>query len=91
MIREGFDVSKDPRAEQIKKLKFETIEPSLAARMSNQLGFGPSGMIDVGEEVVEDVKGIYGKYAPKIAKGALTGLQIIGTPLASSIFYGTYV
>jgi hypothetical protein len=66
-------------------------EPSLAARMSNQLGFGPSGMIDVGEEVVEDVKGIYGKYAPKIAKGALTGLQIIGTPLASSIFYGTDV
>jgi hypothetical protein len=91
MIREGFDVSKDPRAEQIKKLKFETIEPSLAARMSNQLGFGPSGMIDVGEEVVEDVKGLYGKYAPKIAKGALTGLQIIGTPLASSIFYGTDV
>jgi hypothetical protein len=66
-------------------------EPSLAARMSNQLGFGPSGMIDVGEEVVEDVKGLYGKYAPKIAKGALTGLQIIGTPLASSIFYGTDV
>jgi hypothetical protein len=66
-------------------------EPSLAARMSNQLGFGPSGMIDVGEEVIEDVKGIYGKYAPKIAKGALTGLQIIGTPLASSIFYGTDV
>jgi hypothetical protein len=91
MIREGFDVSKDPRAEQIKKLKFETIEPSLAARMSNQLGFGPSGMIDVGEEVVEDVKGLYGKYAPKIAKGALTGLQVIGTPLASSIFYGTDV
>ena len=91
MIREGFDVSKDPRAEQIKKLKFETIEPSLAARMSNQLGFGPSGMIDVGEEVIEDVKGLYGKYAPKIAKGALTGLQIIGTPLASSIFYGTDV
>jgi hypothetical protein len=91
MIREGFDVSKDPRAEQIKKLKFETIEPSLAARMSNQLGFGPSGMIDVGEEIVEDVKGLYGKYAPKIAKGALTGLQVIGTPLASSIFYGTDV
>jgi hypothetical protein len=66
-------------------------EPSLAARMSNQLGFGPSGMIDVGEEVIEDVKGIYGKYAPKIAKGALTGLQVLGTPLASSIFYGTDV
>jgi hypothetical protein len=66
-------------------------EPSLAARMSNQLGFGPSGMIDVGEEVIKDVKGIYGKYAPQIAKGALTGLQVLGTPLASSIFYGTDV
>jgi hypothetical protein len=91
MIREGFDVSKDPRAEQIKKLKFETIEPSLAARMNNQASFGLSGMMETGEAVVEDVKGLYGKYAPKIAKGALTGLQVIGTPLASSIFYGTDV
>jgi hypothetical protein len=48
-------------------------------------------MIDVGEEVIKDVKGIYGKYAPQIAKGALTGLQVLGTPLASSIFYGTDV
>ena len=91
MIREGFDVSKDPRAEQIKKLKFETIEPSLAARMNNQAAFGLSGMMETGEAVVEDVKKIYGKYAPQIAKGALTGLQVIGTPLASSIFYGTDV
>jgi hypothetical protein len=82
----GFEKVKTP----LETLAQKT-EPSLAARMSNQLGFGPSGMIDVGEEVVEDVKGIYGKYAPKIAKGALTGLQIIGTPLASSIFYGTDV
>jgi hypothetical protein len=66
-------------------------EPSLAARMNNQAAFGLSGIIDVGEEVIEDVKGIYGKYAPKIARGALTGLQVIGTPLASSIFYGTDV
>ena len=82
----GFEKVKTP----LETLAQKT-EPSLAARMSNQLGFGPSGMIDVGEEVVEDVKGIYGKYAPKIAKSALTGLQIIGTPLASSIFYGTDV
>jgi hypothetical protein len=82
----GFEKVKTP----LETLAQKT-EPSLAARMSNQLGFGPSGMIDVGEEVIEDVKGIYGKYAPKIAKGALTGLQIIGTPLASSIFYGTDV
>jgi len=66
-------------------------KPSLASRMSNQLAFGPSGMIDVGEEVIKDVKGVYGKYAPQIAKGALTGLQVIGTPLASSLFYGTDV
>jgi hypothetical protein len=66
-------------------------KPSLASRMSNQLAFGPSGMIDVGEEVIKDVKGVYGKYAPQIARGALTGLQVIGTPLASSLFYGTDV
>ena len=73
--------------------QLETIkkEPSLASRMSNQLGFGPSGMMEVGKEVVEDVKGIYGKYASQIAKGALTGLQVAGTPLASSLFYGTDV
>jgi hypothetical protein len=79
----GFEKVKTP----LETLAQKT-EPSLAARMSNQLGFGPSGMIDVGEEVVEDVKGIYGKYAPKIAKGALTGLRIIGTPLASTVLYG---
>ena len=66
-------------------------EPSLAARMNNQASFGLSGMMETGEAVVEDVKKIYGKYAPQIAKGALTGLQVIGTPLASSIFYGTDV
>jgi hypothetical protein len=79
----GFEKVKTP----LETLSQKT-EPSLAARMSNQLGFGPSGMIDVGEEVVEDVKGIYGKYAPKIAKGALTGLRVIGTPLASTALYG---
>ena len=73
------------------QLKAIKKEPSLATRMSNQLASGPSGIIDVGEEVIEDVKGLYGKYAPKIAKGALTGLQVIGTPLASSVFYGTDV
>jgi hypothetical protein len=66
-------------------------KPSLAARMNNQAAFGLSGMMETGEAVVEDVKKIYGKYAPQIAKGALTGLQVIGTPLASSIFYGTDV
>jgi hypothetical protein len=66
-------------------------KPSLASRMSNQLAFGPSGMIDVGEEVIKDVKGVYGKYAPQSARGALTGLQVIGTPLASFLFYGTDV
>ena len=66
-------------------------EPSLASRMSNQLGFGPSGMIDVGEEVIKDVKGVYGKYAPQIAKGALTGLQVLGTPAISVGFYATDV
>ena len=82
----GFEKVKTPL-----KTIFEKKEPSLATRMSNQVAFGPSGMMEVGEEVIKDVKGIYGKYAPQIAKGALTGLQIIGTPLASSLFYGTDV
>jgi hypothetical protein len=43
-------------------------------------------MIDVGEEVIKDVKGIYGKYAPQIAKGALTGLQVLGTPLGVATY-----
>ena len=82
----GFEKVKTPLETLAVKEK-----PSLAFRMSNQAAFGPSGIMETGEEVIEDVKGIYGKYAPKIAKAALTGLQVIGTPLASSIFYGTDV
>ena len=82
----GFEKVKTPL-----KTIFEKKEPSLATRMSNQVAFGPSGIMETGEEVIKDVKGIYGKYAPQIAKGALTGLQVIGTPLASSLFYGTDV
>jgi hypothetical protein len=73
------------------KTPLETIaqktEPSLAARMSNQVAFGPSGMVDVGEEVIKDVKGIYGKYAPQIAKGTITGLKVLGTPAVSAGLY----
>jgi len=82
----GFEKVKTPLETLAVKEK-----PSLAFRMSNQAAFGPSGIMETGEEVIKDVKGIYGKYAPQIAKGALTGLQVIGTPLASSLFYGTDV
>ena len=73
------------------QLKAIKKEPSLATRMSNQAASGPSGIMETGEEVIKDVKGIYGKYASKIARGALTGLQVAGTPLASSLLYGTNV
>lgn len=66
-------------------------EPSLATRMSNQVAFGPSGIMEVGEEVIKDVKGIYGKYAPQIAKGTLTGLQVLGTPAVATGFYAADV
>ena len=43
MTREGFDVSKDPRAEQIKKLKFEALEPNSPLR--KVVGYFPGSAI----------------------------------------------
>jgi hypothetical protein len=44
-------------------------------------------MTNIGEDVVKDAKGIYEKYAPKIAKGAATTLRVIGTPAVSAALY----
>jgi hypothetical protein len=60
---------------------------SLTSKVSNKLGMGPAAIADVGEEVISDVKRLYGKYAPQIAKGALTGLKVIGTPAVSAGLY----
>jgi hypothetical protein len=62
-------------------------EASLASKVNNQLGFGPAAIADVGGDVVKDVKGLYGKYAPQVAKGAITGLRILGTPAVSAALY----
>jgi hypothetical protein len=62
-------------------------DTSLASKVSNQLGMGPTAIADVGEEVIKDVKGLYGKYAPQIARGAITGLKVIGTPAVSAGLY----
>jgi hypothetical protein len=43
MTREGFDVSKDPRAEQIKKLKFEALDPGSPLR--KVVGYFPGSAI----------------------------------------------
>jgi hypothetical protein len=63
------------------------IPESLASRVNNQLGFGPAAIADVGGEVLKDVKGLYGKYAPQVASGAMTGLRVIGTPAVSAALY----
>jgi hypothetical protein len=84
-ISETLDTSGEQReafAEGTKKKK-----TSLTSKVSNQLGMGPTAIADVGEEVISDVKGLYGKYAPQIAKGALTGLKVIGTPAVSAGLY----
>jgi hypothetical protein len=84
-ISETLDASGEQRealAEGSKKKK-----TSLTSKVSNQLGMGPTAIADVGEEVISDVKGLYGKYAPQIAKGALTGLKVIGTPAVSAGLY----
>jgi hypothetical protein len=84
-ISETLDTSGEQReafAEGTKKKK-----TSLTSKVSNQLGMGPTAIADVGEEVISDVKGLYGKYAPQIAKGALTGLKVIGTPAVSAALY----
>jgi hypothetical protein len=38
-------------------------------------------------ELSKSLKEVYGKYAPKIKKGALTGLQVLGTPAVSTALY----
>ena len=84
-VSETLDTSGEQReafAEGTKKKK-----TSLTSKVSNQLGMGPTAIADVGEEVISDVKGLYGKYAPQIAKGALTGLKVIGTPAVSAGLY----
>ena len=84
-ISETLDTSGEQRealAEGTKKRK-----TSLTSKVSNQLGMGPTAIADVGGEVISDVKGLYGKYAPQIAKGALTGLKVIGTPAVSAGLY----
>jgi len=62
-------------------------ETSILTKLNNQLAMGPATIPDVGAEVINDVKGLYGKYAPQVAKGALTGLKVIGTPAVSAGLY----
>ena len=62
-------------------------EASILSKLNNKLGMGPAAIADVGGEVINDVKGLYGKYAPQVAKGALTGLKVIGTPAVSAGLY----
>ena len=38
-------------------------------------------------ELSKSLKEVYGEYAPKIKKGALTGLQVLGTPAVSTALY----
>jgi hypothetical protein len=86
--REAFAEGSKPKS--ISKEKQNLIkkkETSILSKVSNQLGMGPAAIADVGGEVINDVKGLYGKYAPQIAKGALTGLKVIGTPAVSAGLY----
>jgi hypothetical protein len=82
--RETLAKGTKPKSDSKENKKKET---SLTSKVSNKLGMGPAAIADVGGEVVEDVKGLYGKYAPQIAKGALTGLKVIGTPAVSAGLY----
>jgi hypothetical protein len=82
--RETLAEGSKPKEKQKLTKKKET---SLTSKVSNQLGMGPAAIADVGEEVISDVKGVYGKYAPQIAKGALKGLKVIGTPAVSAGLY----
>ena len=82
--RETLAKGTKPKSDSKENKKKET---SLTSKVSNKLGMGPAAIVDVGGEVVEDVKGLYGKYAPQIAKGALTGLKVIGTPAVSAGLY----
>jgi len=43
MTREGYDVSKDPRAEEIRKLKFEALEPNSPLRKA--VGYFPGSAV----------------------------------------------
>ena len=38
-------------------------------------------------ELSKGLKEVYGKYAPKIKKGTLTGLKVLGTPAVSTALY----
>ena len=82
--RETLAKGTKPKSDSKENKKKDT---SLTSKVSNKLGMGPAAIADVGGEVVEDVKGLYGKYAPQIAKGALTGLKVIGTPAVSAGLY----
>jgi len=42
-------------------------------------------------ELSKGLKEVYGKYAPKIKKGTLTGLKVLGTPAVSTALYVTDV
>jgi len=73
--------------DKITKKEILNKETSLASKVNNQLGMGPSAMADVGEEVFTEAKGLYGKYAPQIAKGIGKGLNILATPAVNAALY----
>jgi hypothetical protein len=86
--RETFAEGSKPKLNPIEKQNLiKEKETSILTKLNNQLAMGPAAIPDVGAEVINDVKGLYGKYAPQIAKGALTGLKVIGTPAVSAGLY----
>ena len=86
--RETFAEGSKPKLNSIEKQNLiKEKETSILTKLNNQLGMGPAALTDIGSEVINDVKGLYGKYAPQVAKGALTGLKVIGTPAVSAGLY----
>jgi hypothetical protein len=86
--RETFAEGSKPKLNSIEKQNLiKEKETSILNKLNNQLGMGPAALTDIGSEVINDVKGLYGKYAPQVAKGALTGLKVIGTPAVSAGLY----
>jgi hypothetical protein len=84
LIKEALGSEYEDKITKKEILKKET---SLASKVNNQLGMGPSAIADVGEEVFTEARGLYGKYAPQIAKSAAAGLRVIGTPAVSTVLY----
>jgi hypothetical protein len=64
---------------------------AIGGRVEYAEGMNPTSVADVGEDVVRDAKGIYEKYAPKIAKGVTENvskaLRVIATPAVSAALY----